>query len=274
LKRIGKYCVEGPGAHTWGNIPDAIPDTKSLGIQFVNLLRSIFWSRRKYNPDIPHLIVPRRGHKVDGLTLWVANEFVPFWQSLKNFCRKSKSKFMKRTNKNDEEKQIGQPKIGAEDSEEKNGGNTSASPSLRTNRWRMWKLSKTWKSKESNPESESDESKGPKRNSLNKYSHHRILLFTSSVATVLACLLPTVAIAVLSSLKSTGELLGVIAAFTAIFAIGLMALTDASTSRVEIFTATAAFSAVMVVFVQNQNVYISGYSNGSSVKTDTISTNG
>jgi len=36
-----------------------------------------------------------------------------------------------------------------------------------------------------------------------------------------------------------------------LFAIGLMGLTT-DTSRVQIFTATAAFSAVLVVFVQKQ----------------------
>lgn len=75
---------------------------------------------------------------------------------------------------------------------------------------------------------------------LTVYSEARMLRFTSAVATIIACLLPTVAIAVLSSLQSTGELLGVIAAFTTIFAMGLMFLTDAATSRVQIFTATAA----------------------------------
>jgi hypothetical protein len=41
-------------------------------------------------------------------------------------------------------------------------------------------------------------------------------------------------------MHTTAELLGFIALFTAIFAIGLMVLTDSGTSRTEIFTATAA----------------------------------
>ena len=75
---------------------------------------------------------------------------------------------------------------------------------------------------------------------LTKYSEHSILQFTSVVATVLACLLPTAAIAVLSNMHTTGKLLGLIAGFTTAFALGLMMLTDAGTSRVQIFTATAA----------------------------------
>lgn len=75
---------------------------------------------------------------------------------------------------------------------------------------------------------------------MTKYSEHSILQFTSAVATLLACLLPTAAIAVLSNMHTTGKLLGLIAAFTTAFALGLMMLTDAGTSRVQIFTATAA----------------------------------
>lgn len=90
-----------------------------------------------------------------------------------------------------------------------------------------------------------------KAETVETYSGKSMLQFTSRVATIIACLLPTVAIAVLSKIHDTGPRLGAIAGFTAIFAAGLMGLTDAGTSRVEIFTATAAFSAVMVVFVQN-----------------------
>jgi hypothetical protein len=67
-----------------------------------------------------------------------------------------------------------------------------------------------------------------------------MLQFTSAVATVIACVLPTVAIAILSKMHSMPEILGFIGLFTTLFAVGLMLLTDAGTSRVEIFTATAA----------------------------------
>jgi len=77
-------------------------------------------------------------------------------------------------------------------------------------------------------------------------------LFTSSVATLVACVLPIAAITVLSKLQSNSKTLGIMALFTVVFAGGLMYLAGGA-SRVEIFTATAAFSAVMVVFVQNHN---------------------
>jgi hypothetical protein len=61
---------------------------------------------------------------------------------------------------------------------------------------------------------------------------------------MVACMLPTVAIAVLSAasgtLKENGIRIGLISLFTAVFAIGLMLLTETGTSRVQIFTGTAA----------------------------------
>jgi hypothetical protein len=62
--------------------------------------------------------------------------------------------------------------------------------------------------------------------------------FLLSVNTVLACLLPTLAIVALANLHTKAKLLGAIGGFTAVFAIGISILTDAK--RVDIFTATAA----------------------------------
>ena len=67
-----------------------------------------------------------------------------------------------------------------------------------------------------------------------------MLKFTSSVAMVVACVLPTVAIGILTTAQTTKQRLLYIGGFTALFAIGVMWLTDAGTSRVSIFTATAA----------------------------------
>jgi len=75
---------------------------------------------------------------------------------------------------------------------------------------------------------------------VNKYRGKKIVQFTSFISTIVACLLPTVAIAVLDQLHTTATLLGLIAVFTAVFAGGLMLLVESGTSRVEIFTATAA----------------------------------
>jgi len=63
--------------------------------------------------------------------------------------------------------------------------------------------------------------------------------FTSAVATVVACLLPTLAISVLTTARGMTETLLYIGGFTVMFAIGLMILAK-DTTTVQIFTATAA----------------------------------
>lgn len=72
------------------------------------------------------------------------------------------------------------------------------------------------------------------------YSNHAMLRFTSAFSTVIACLLPTIGITVLSKVHGTNNLLLCLAGFAAVFSVGLIFLTNAATSRVEIFTATAA----------------------------------
>jgi len=74
--------------------------------------------------------------------------------------------------------------------------------------------------------------------SLKEYSDGAIIKITNNVATLFACVLPTVAIIILYSIHSMATRLGVIAALTAGFSIALMIVTQAT--RVEIFTATAA----------------------------------
>jgi hypothetical protein len=74
---------------------------------------------------------------------------------------------------------------------------------------------------------------------LTEYNGDWIVRATSIMTTVVACLLPTVAITVLARVHGMGMILGLIALFTAAFAFGLVLLSSTS-SRVEIFTATAA----------------------------------
>ncbi|OCK99373.1 uncharacterized protein K441DRAFT_539637 [Cenococcum geophilum 1.58] len=88
-----------------------------------------------------------------------------------------------------------------------------------------------------------------KQKTLETWSETSALRFTSGASTVVACVLPVVAITVLSQLQGTRDLLLCIAGFAVIFAVGLIFLTQGTSTRVEIFTATAAFSAVMVVFI-------------------------
>jgi hypothetical protein len=69
---------------------------------------------------------------------------------------------------------------------------------------------------------------------------HRIATIRSAVTTLAACLLPTAAIAILSSLHQTATLIAVLGALTLLFAIGLMFFTSKTPTRIEIFGATAA----------------------------------
>ncbi|RYP48198.1 hypothetical protein DL768_005858 [Monosporascus sp. mg162] len=71
------------------------------------------------------------------------------------------------------------------------------------------------------------------------YPESTMLKITSGVATVIACLLSTLAIAVLTTAKTAWQRLLWIGGFTAMFSIGLMFLTS-ETPRVHIFSATAA----------------------------------
>jgi len=109
--------------------------------------------------------------------------------------------------------------------------------------------SKRRKSQDPENTSVRDSPAAVKQETLTTYSEKAMLRFTSSVSTVIACLLPTVAIAVLSKVHGLNNLLVCLAAFATLFSVGLIYLTNATTSRVEIFTATAAFSAVLVVFI-------------------------
>ena len=72
------------------------------------------------------------------------------------------------------------------------------------------------------------------------HSEKNMQRFTAAVATVVACLLPTLAIGVLTTARGMTQILLYIGGFTALFAIGLMILAK-DTSTVQIFTATAAY---------------------------------
>jgi len=166
--------IQGPGAKTWGDVGKAVlPKPEPLSSRIWRLICSPLWAPVEERPEFD-LVVPRAGTSVDGLARWVANEFVPFWQYLKDHGWKRASV--------DEEKA---------------------------------KQSKT------------TDSEMP---TINSYREGPMLRFTSFIATIVACLLPTVAIAVLAQLHTTAQLLGIIAVFTAVFAGGLMMLVDSGTS--------------------------------------------
>jgi len=203
----GNDCIGGKGSDAWGDIYDAEKDPKPLSRRILLLLRSIFWPRKE-SPNKLDLVSARPYQKVDGLTRWVAQEWIPFYQAWLNDRMAAKSKDLE---------------------------NSSVKKRL-----------------PSEKKTQDNQNDNNQPSSLAQYSERSMLKFTSSVATVVACILPTLAIGILATAHGTMHVLLYIGGFTALFAIGLMFLTNAETSRVEIFTATAAFSAVLVVFVQNQ----------------------
>ncbi|KAM0324608.1 hypothetical protein ACHAQA_007996 [Verticillium albo-atrum] len=83
------------------------------------------------------------------------------------------------------------------------------------------------------------------------YRNARILAVARTFKTIVACMFPIVAIISLYFIKTLPVRLGVIGAFTLVFALVLDKATSASVK--DIFSATAAFSAVLVVFVGTTN---------------------
>lgn len=139
--------------------------------------------------------------KIDGFSRWVASRFIPFWA---NYKKHKQNKRDNNSNANDEAKTQYDAHIVA-------------------------------------PPQRSKPSKEFSEETLAKYSEKGILRFTSAVSTIVACLLPTIAITVLSQLHRTRDLLLTIAGFAIVFAVGLIFLTNGTASRIDIFTATAAY---------------------------------
>ena len=75
---------------------------------------------------------------------------------------------------------------------------------------------------------------------LESASESTALRITSALSTVMACLIPVVAIVALTQLHGTRDLLICITGFAVLFAAGLIFLTQGTSSRTEIFAATAA----------------------------------
>jgi hypothetical protein len=201
-KKLVNRGIRGPGADSWGDINSLKTDsqgTHSIGRRFIQLLRSLVWPKKPEENKLD-LIVPRSGHAVDGLTRWVASEWISFLVDFRKWRRQRKTS---KTARRDPESPIANERHDTTVSHE---STTCACKKVYT---------------------------------LNTFSEHRMLQFTSSIATIVACGLPVAAITVLSKLHTNSEVLGIIALFTVAFAGGLMFLSG-GTSRIDVFTATAA----------------------------------
>ncbi|KAI1357465.1 hypothetical protein F5Y08DRAFT_333857 [Xylaria arbuscula] len=84
------------------------------------------------------------------------------------------------------------------------------------------------------------------------YSYNGVIRLSMLLGTVLASLLPIGSIIILYSIRDVATRLAMIGVFTAMFSFGLGVFTNGRI--VEIFSATAAFAAVQVVFVSGSDL--------------------
>ncbi|KAK7990348.1 hypothetical protein PG990_014628 [Apiospora arundinis] len=84
-----------------------------------------------------------------------------------------------------------------------------------------------------------------------KYSSKAVNRLASGVVAALSSILPTLAILVLYYMHDMVQRMGLLIVFTTLFAVALAVLTDAK--QVEVFSATAAFAVIEVVFIGSTN---------------------
>jgi hypothetical protein len=210
LKRErSNHPISGPGGDSWGELNAGDKARVPLWKQFQKLVRTIFWEKKTEKVDLHQLdlVVPRREKDVDRFTSWVFSEGVPFWEAV---CVKWNNF------------------LSNED----------------TNRERLprWCGLSDLRRKESTTSQESEKSGHSKEEKTEIVIYHanKLIAFTTFVATVVASLLPIVAIVALSKVHKMRMILGLIALFTGVFTMGLTFLTPSGTSRTDIFTASAA----------------------------------
>lgn len=187
--------------------------------QFIRVVWHLLWSGSP-PPDGLDLVSPLPPKNIDGFSRWVATYWIPFWNEFWTFRKQRKER--ERLNKDLEMEQV----------RKRDATVAKAKPGVKSEF---------------------------KEDTLATYSERGILRFTYSISTVVACLLPVIAITVLSEVHGQGNLLLCLAGFAVLFAIGLIFL--GTGSRIEVFGATAAFSAVLVVFISVPVVVVN--SNGT-----------
>lgn len=214
-RAFNDQAITGSGSATWGILSrkNGTDDTPKSFWQLVwGVFVGLFITKEVTRAEEPRvfqeqLIVPRAESKSDGLTLWVTYSFIPLYHHVwKKFRSPNWAKFWTKVN-----------------------GQFSK---CHLPRWHQESTEK------SAPHKHSKHSKAGVGD-LTKYSHRWIVRVTSILTTIVACLLPIIAIVVLSKVQSMGMILGLIALFNSVFAFGLVLISSTS-SRVEIFTATAA----------------------------------
>lgn len=192
---------------TWGSLDPEV-DSKALSTRCWEVFVALVWAKDPPTSD-EDLVSTMPDVKIDGLTRWVAYYLAPLWWEIKAtgiLWRESK------TSRQDEESTEPTPKNVKKAKKDKRGKKGKKS------RKRDIEVLET----------------------LESISEHTALRFTSGLTTVTACLMPVVAIAVLTQVSGTRDLLLCITGFAVMFAILLIFLTRGTSSRTDIFAATAA----------------------------------
>jgi len=208
-------ALEGAGSWIWGPLDHAQDEAPSFWGLLLSLVRGSSKSQKDERAALPeefpeHLIVPRGEKKRDGLTSWVEQRFIPLYHFLWIRCQKT----------------------------------TWKSPwQLFKRQLCLCKLPKCFEKRGSDaPNVYPSKKKGSNdidNGNFTAYSDVWIFRVTSILTTIVACILPVIAIIILSRVHTMGMILGLIALFNIIFAFGL-AMISTDSSRTDIFTATAA----------------------------------
>lgn len=191
---------------TWGDASDAgVPD--NLWTHFRIVLSALIWA--KSSPEThSDLVVTHPETKIDGLSKWMVYNLAPLYWTWQD----------KRRNEQ-------QGRLAASQARK---GLTEMVPNS------------TIFDSEAQGQTPPHKTDLRDPNTVKSISESTAMRFTSSLSTVVACLLPVVAIAVLTQVKGQRNLLLCITAFAIIFAVGLLSLTQGTSTRTEIFAATAA----------------------------------
>jgi hypothetical protein len=223
--QLGDMVISGPGSETWGELlPVSDSQPPPLTQEFFDVLRSAFQSKKPEKDDLD-LVVPCRVEKLDGFTRWIATKVVPLWQHYKDRKKSLWRILWMELGSRKETKEAGEEKYHPSAKSDKSAFTL---PSMKQIILHPFQRNKP------------KENQAKSVPTIQTYSENNIRRFTSHVATIIACLLPIVAIGVLSTMHRTPEIIGFITLFVGIFAIGLMCVADADTKRTDIFTATAA----------------------------------
>ncbi|KAH8660977.1 hypothetical protein BGZ60DRAFT_530968 [Tricladium varicosporioides] len=243
----GNWCIRGDHReeNTWGNIYEDPDENLSLWNLFGHMVWAFFWLKPPPEGEDLDLVATRSYTQVDGFTRWITGYLIPFTEAWKD--KRQRKKDM------DEESSV-------ESTQRSQNRNCCLAlprqrccPKRKERTAKDEKKTKATRHRIIDPKHWLTPAENYQVEPIRYWSENTIIRFTSGISTVTACLLPVAAITVLAQLHGTRNLLLCIAGCAALFSVLLIFLTQGISTRVEIFTATAAFSAVLVVFISPGN---------------------